>query len=229
MLSAQRIVRVFAAAVLCAAMNLLVAVLAARYYLPLYLDSLFTITLTLWLGPVAGMIAATLTNVGLHLLNRTFIAFVLCHYLTVVLTDAYRRRGLPRGTGPYVLLGFVLGFGNGLLGSLISFLAFGGITGLHAVDDVTMALVLGGQNLIAAVFSAGMLTNLVDKVVSAIVAGMLFDALQRRYGSSMMGRERSRSGRLQWLRRREAPTVHHRSGLVKDTMKKPSPGGSRST
>ncbi|TVQ97295.1 MAG: hypothetical protein EA403_15140 [Spirochaetaceae bacterium] len=224
-----RTARMLALATLCAALNLVAAVLAARFYLPLYLDSLFTITLTLSFGPIAGLIAATLTNVGLHLLNRTFIAFVLCHYLTVVLTDVYRRRAPPRGVGPYVLLGFVLGFGNGLLGSLISFVVFGGITGLHAVDDVTMALILGGQNLIAAVFSAGMLTNLVDKVVSAIVAGILFDALQRRYGSSMMGRERSRSGRLQWLRRREAPMVHHRSGLVKGTMKRPSPGDSPNT
>ena len=229
MVGTTRTVKILALAMLCAALNLAAAVPAARFYLPLYLDSLFTITVTLWLGPAAGLITATLTNIGLHLLGRTFIAFVLCHYLTVVLTEVYRRRDLPEGPGPYVLLGFVLGIGNGLLGSLISFIVFGGITGLHAVDDVTMALILGGQNLMGAVFSAGMLTNLVDKVVSAIVAGMLFDALQRRYGSIMMGREHSRSGRFQWLRREEAPTVHHRSGLAKATMKRPSPGDLPST
>lgn len=153
---------------LAATLNVFLAVGLNQILLPLYLDSLFTMLVTLLFGPVAGLLSATFTNIALHLFGSVHIAFVLCHYLTVGVVWGYKRLYGPEPQFVRFLgMGLVAGFGNGLLGSFIAIIVFDGIVEYHIIDHITEGLLLAGQGIYGAVFSAGMVTNLMDKAVSA--------------------------------------------------------------
>lgn len=157
-----------------AALNVVVAVAFSQVLVPLYLDSVFTVLVVLLFGPLAGFLTAAMTNVTLEILGRVHIVFLLCHMLTVGVVWGYRHiYGPDPHFNRYLGMGLVAGFGNGVLGSFLSLWVFGGLVRYHTIDHITEGLLIAGQDIYRAVFSAGMLTNLIDKSISVIIVYVL--------------------------------------------------------
>jgi energy-coupling factor transport system substrate-specific component len=157
-------------AIACALLNFGLGTLDHVVGLPLYFDSIFTMVSTAAFGIGPGIVTAAATNFALSMANDVLFPFALCNVVTALIT-AYmrRRRGLDSLTR-YLWLGLWSGLSNAILGSLISSLLYGGISNVHRIDDLVSGLVLAGQSLAGSVFMAGLLTNLVDKELSAIAA-----------------------------------------------------------
>ena len=166
-----------------AVLNFLLASITHYFDIPLYLDSLFTLLITINLGVVAGLMTAVCTNGMLAIAGQVLFPFVLCHILTVLIAYYFTVRHRLNSHVGYLIMGLCIALGNGLLGSFISFLLFEGVTLVHTIDNLVFSILTTGRALASAVFWAGMLTNFMDKIISAIFAIVLqnpFEKLIRR-------------------------------------------------
>jgi energy-coupling factor transport system substrate-specific component len=152
--------------------------------LPLYFDSIFTIAVTAAFGPIAGVVTALVSNAALSATNDVLLPFMLCNLATVLCAWLVKRRNGLRSLEDYLWVGLWSGISNGLLGSLISAFAFGGVTKVHKIDNLVSGFLIAGQSLLSSVFLAGLVTNLVDKLLSAIAAFALLGLARRREDQS---------------------------------------------
>ncbi|MDA8412037.1 MAG: hypothetical protein M0001_16810 [Treponema sp.] len=138
--------------------------------LPLYLDSIFTIVDTSTFDLPAGLLTAFVSNAALSLSNDILLPFMICNFATATLTWLVKRKNGLRSMEDYLWVGLWSGLANAALGSAISAFVFGGVTKVHRIDDIVSAFAIAGQSLVGSVFLAGLMTNLVDKLLSAFAA-----------------------------------------------------------
>lgn len=168
-----------AVALVAGGINALFGTVVHLLQLPLYLDSIFTVIVTLHLGLIPGAITAVVTNTILAATDQVLFPLVCCNLLTALVTWIFVRQNWTTSTGGYVWLGIVLAFVNGIVGSLITYLIFSGVTAVHGIDRLVMGLVVTGQSVLTAVFWAGMITNLLDKLLSALIAFVTRDRIEK--------------------------------------------------
>jgi energy-coupling factor transport system substrate-specific component len=141
--------------------------------LPFYLDSIFTVVVTLHFGLFAGIVTAAVTNGLLSLTGQVLFPFICCNLATAVTTHLFVRRDWLADHAGYLWLGLALGVLNGVLGSITSFLVYDGVTEVHGIDRLVMSVLVTGRSLLTAVFWAGLMTNLMDKLLTVLAAFFL--------------------------------------------------------
>lgn len=146
-------------------LNSLFGLVTNKMGLPFYFDSVFTIVAIFTIGLAPGLLIAILTNLLLSILNIVPFPFVACHISTAIITFFMsKNKKLTLTTA--IWIGTIIAFSNGVIGSYIALFVFNGITKYHGIDKIVMGLIITGQNLTTSVFWAGMLTNLIDKLLS---------------------------------------------------------------
>jgi len=153
--------------------------LVHQLQLPLYLDSILTIVVTIHFGLLPGLLTALVTNGILSITGQVLFPFVCCNALTAIITWLFMRRGWIDDLGGYVWLGVTTGVANGFIGSVLAYIIYSGVTSVHGIDRLVMGLIATGQSVLTAVFWSGMATNMVDKLVSAMVAYLTYDRVAR--------------------------------------------------
>ena len=155
---------------LAALLNVALASMVGAFTVPLYFDSIFTIIVAVHLGVVPALVTAVTTNGLLAITGQVLFPFVICSILTALIVAGFRARHWLRGHTGYLWMGLAVAVANGVVGSWISFSLFSGVTEVHGIDRLVMGVLLTGQNMGTAVFWAGVLTNVMDKLISALVA-----------------------------------------------------------
>lgn len=166
------------------AANLVLGTLVNSTTAPLYLDSIFTIFVSVHFGLLPGLLTAVLTNTALALTGQVLFPFVLCSMLTAGISARMKTSGHLEHINGFLRLGIYLAIANGALGSLIAYYAFGGVTEVHGIDNLVMGLVITGRSFISSVFLAGMLTNILDKVFSSLLVHFVSQRLAVRAESN---------------------------------------------
>ncbi|MCF7939632.1 MAG: hypothetical protein K9L68_13630 [Spirochaetales bacterium] len=156
-------------ALLAALLNVLFASLVSRIGAPLYIDSLFSMVVTIRFGLVPGLITALLTNSTLAIAGQTLFPFVICHILTVLIAAFMAQRGYLKSVVGFLWLGLFSAFSNGVVGTFISFYLFKGVTEVHGIDKLVTGLIVTGRSFITSLFWAGMLSNFLDIIFSRLV------------------------------------------------------------
>jgi energy-coupling factor transport system substrate-specific component len=177
--------RWFPAALLlgCVALNLLGIVVVQALHLPIYLDMIGTATASIMLGPWHGALVALSSN----LLGFTVGAPGAAPFALVNLAGALvwgygvRRFGMGAGIGRFFVLNLLAATACSLVGAPLGVILFGGLSG-HGSDTVTNSIVTMGIPLIAAAFSANILTSVIDKLLTGFIALMIFVWLHRATG-----------------------------------------------
>lgn len=142
--------------------------------LPLFFDSIFTFVIAIQFGFFPGLITAILTNSLLALVGVVPFPFVICNIFTVLISVLFRRSGVLKQHTSYLWLGITVALANGFVGSTISYMLFQGVTDISGIDKMVMGLIVTGQSLSKAVYWAGLMTNLLDKLLSAEIVFILF-------------------------------------------------------
>jgi energy-coupling factor transport system substrate-specific component len=168
--------KIFLAALIAALLNVLLALLVSRFGAPLYMDSLFTMVVTVRFGLFSGLITALLTNGTLALTGETLFPFVICHLLTVIIVAVMAKRGFLESITGFLWLGLFAAILNGIVGSVISYYLFGGVTKVHGIDKLVMGLVMTGQSFFTSLYWAGMISNILDKIFSALISYAILQA-----------------------------------------------------
>lgn len=165
--------------------NFFGSVLARNITLPLYLDSVLTLAVTALCGFWAGIACAVLSNGALWIFYNTSLPFTLCHILTAVCAyftfRKYWNVGRDNAIGrvrndkaqlpidAFLWAGLWSAITNAISGNVLVDLLFASATSPN-VDSSVQGIFIVVPNLTFATYYAGVLTNLTDKIVSAVVS-----------------------------------------------------------
>lgn len=152
-------------------LNGMLNLLCESLKLPIFLDSVFTITVAACFGPLPGLIVGIATNFFEEVLRGyqgTFWPFAIVNAYSALITAYLVQRGFARTLVGIFWLLTALALGNALLGALIVTLAFGGITG-EPLDAVVRSLIITGRSVFSAAFLGRIFINAVDKGIALFV------------------------------------------------------------
>jgi|GEM_PF-348386 len=153
-----------------AAVNIGSACLLRLFNVPLYFDSWCTFTIAALFGLWPSLSVAVLTNTVLSLLGFRRWPLMLCHVLTALGAWAVFRRGRSRGLTAFLWAGLLSAVSNGIVGSILSYHIYSGLTKVNQIDNLVLAVQSACQNLSLSVYIGGIISNIGDKGLSAVLA-----------------------------------------------------------
>lgn len=162
------------------ALNLLGIVVVQALHLPIYLDMTGTAVVATVLGPWSGAAVAVASN----LLGFTVGAPGAAPFALVNLAGALvwgygvRRFRMGDDIVRFFNLNLLAAVACSLVGAPLGILLFGGFSG-HGSDTVTSSFEMMGIPVLAAAFSANILTSVIDKLLTGFLALMIFVWLHR--------------------------------------------------
>ena len=163
--------------------------------LPLFLDMIGTAVAAILLGPWYGVGVAIMTQVLGGLVHDTTIGLP---YTLVGITGALlwgygvRSWGLGRTALRFFALTIVVAVACTTVSAPITVLVYGGFSEHIAADTLTARMLALGDSLGAAVFSANLVTSLLDKLIAGFIALAAGASIARRYGDTMPPLRRAR-------------------------------------
>lgn len=152
------------------------SLLASIIVFPLYLDSLLTVAVTACCGLAPGLLCAVFSNILLTVFSSASIWFTTCHLLTALIAwyvfYIYRRKNPNKECTIDIFLwvGLFTAIVNGILGNIIVSIVLSSISSRPQVDAVVQGIYVVIHNLQVATHLGGIIENLVDKILSALIS-----------------------------------------------------------
>lgn len=152
------------------ALNLSLGTLVHALRLPVYIDEVGTICVTLLVGLRAGLAVGILSFLlGGPLTNPTLPWFTATQVAVALYTHFFGRRGFIRTLRRTILSGIGLGVVAGVVSAPVVVLLFGGLSGSGA-SLVTAFLLASGKTVLQSVFLAGLASEPLDKTLQLLLA-----------------------------------------------------------
>jgi len=148
-------------------LNIVLGQVVSLLKLPVFLDSIGSVLVGLLAGPWAGALTGLLTNLIWGLIIG--LAAGLC-----------AKWGLFRQWWQAVISGVIITVAVAIVAIPIRTYMFGGITGSGA-DFITAYLLATGQSLFGSVIVTVITSNIIDKVVTAVLAWGIVKGLPKRF------------------------------------------------
>lgn len=163
------------------ALNIVVGQIVTVLQLPVYLDSIGTVLVSVLAGPAAGVVTGILTNViwGLTL-TPIPLPFAIVQVVIAVLAGYAARLGMFRRIWTAPIVGAVVGVIAAMISAPISAFVFGGATGGGTGALVGM-FQAWGQSLLAATTLQGLTSDPLDKLITFTVVALILTALPSRF------------------------------------------------
>lgn len=176
------------------ALNLAIGTLVHALKLPVYVDAVGTIAVTLLVGVRAGIVVGVLSFlVGGALTNPVLPWFCGTQAAIAIYTHLVARRGWFGATYKTVLAGIGLGVVAGAVSAPVIAILFGGVTGSGA-SLVVAVLLKAGQGLYKSVLLSGLASEPLDKTIQCLLAVWLLRGLPQRLLRRFHGGSLSQNG-----------------------------------
>ena len=138
--------------------------------LPIFLDTIGTILAAILAGPWVAAVAGILTNVVVGLITTpTYIPYAITNAAIGITAGILVYYGFYRHVWSAAIAGLILPLVGATISAPITVVVFGGATGTGS-DAVTAFFLASGDKLVSAVFKAGFLVAIVDKMISSLIA-----------------------------------------------------------
>lgn len=170
---------------LCAAINFAGAKFAAVLSIPLYFDSILTISVVALFGIFSGLLCAVLSNMAMVVFMGSSGLFTFCHLTTAILawiTFWYFDKKYPnedRKLDAFLWAGFFASISNAILGNIIADVVYGALTGRPQADVVAQAIFTAVPNREFCIYISGFIQNLTDKMLSTGVSYIVFKKIKK--------------------------------------------------
>lgn len=166
---------------MCIVLNVALGMFVQTLKIPLlFLDTVGTILGAAILGPLYGALVGGCTNLVLGIISGpTNIPFALVSIaigLVVGLIAKKRKFSYKEA----IITGLILAVLCPLIGTPISVLVFGGLSGSGA-DFLVGFLMKSGKDIFTAAFIPRILTNIVDKVISCLIVVFFIDRMPKSF------------------------------------------------
>ncbi|WP_028829962.1 CD3073 family putative ECF transporter S component [Proteocatella sphenisci] len=146
----------------------------------LFLDTLGTIAIAAIFGPSYGTMVGFVTNFMTSVIGGSFSSFpfalvsiaigLIVGLIVGLIAKKYKKFDYKIA----LITGLIIAIVAPLIGTPISILLFGGLTG-GGTDLMVAALLASGKAIFAASFITRIASNLVDKVLSCLIAAFVID------------------------------------------------------
>ena len=191
----RRIAFIVAVVAVAVCADFLGSLCARQFSVPLYLYSVLTIAATALGGLWAGIAVAVLSNATLQLIDSYMLPFTFCHISTAVLAwltfrhhqkraaaQAHTARPAPLELDTFIWAGFWSAISNAILGNVTVDVLFSSNTVEH-INNTVQAIYIAVPNLTFATYFSGLLMNLADKTISALVSFAAYLLADRHTGN----------------------------------------------
>ncbi|BDQ35518.1 ECF transporter S component [Pseudodesulfovibrio portus] len=169
------------------AVNIVVGQLVSLLKLPIFLDSIGTVMVGVLAGPWAGGLAGLLTNLIWGVISSPVAAaFAPVAMVIGIVAGLCARYGLFKTWWQAIIAGLIITVFNAVVAVPIRLYMFGGITGSGA-DFVTAYMLALGKDLFGSVVVTVFTSNVIDKVVTAVLAWGIIKALPQRITTRFSG------------------------------------------
>lgn len=161
-------------------LNMAIGQLVSLLKLPIFLDSIGTILVGILAGPLAGGLTGLLTNLIWGLISSPVAAaFAPVAMMIGIVAGLCAKYGLFKTWWQVIIAGVIITIFNAIVAVPIRLYMFGGITGSGA-DFMTAYMLALGKDLFGSVVVTVFTSNLLDKVVTALLAWGIVKALPKR-------------------------------------------------
>jgi energy-coupling factor transport system substrate-specific component len=158
-------------------LNMAIGQLVSLLKLPIFLDSIGTILVGILAGPLAGGLTGLLTNLIWGLISSPVAAaFAPVAMAIGIVAGLCAQYGLFKTWWQVIIAGVIITIFNAIVAVPIRLYMFGGITGSGA-DFMTAYMLALGKDLFGSVVVTVFTSNLLDKVVTALLAWGIVKAL----------------------------------------------------
>ncbi|MFD2829631.1 ECF transporter S component [Corticicoccus populi] len=148
--------------------------------LPLIIDQIGTILVSLIAGPWVGLITGLLANVVNGMINPIAIPYGLVSMSIGLAAGFFSRWGLFRNIFGIILSVIVLTVLSASTAAVVTVLLFGGVTGA-GTDLVTAAFLAAGQELWRSVISTNLITGTANTVINVAVGLLIVHRIPDRF------------------------------------------------
>lgn len=164
-------------------LNIVVGQIAGALNLPVFLDSIGTMLVALLAGPWVAGLTGLLSNLIWGLISSpTAAAFAPVAMVIGLVAGLLARIGLFRHWWQAVISGAIIAVALSFVAVPIRVYLFGGVTGSGA-DFFTGYLLAVGRDLFGAVLITVISSNLLDKIVTAVLAWLIVKSLPNRFST----------------------------------------------
>jgi energy-coupling factor transport system substrate-specific component len=164
-------------------LNIVLGQLVSMLKLPIFLDSIGTILVALLAGPWAGGLTGLLTNLIWGLISDPVAAaFAPVAMIIGIVAGLCAKYGLFKKWWQAIISGVIITLALSIIAIPIRVYMFGGLTGSGA-DFIVAYLLATGRDLFSAVIITVIADNLIDKVVTALLAWAIVKGLPKRFTS----------------------------------------------
>jgi energy-coupling factor transport system substrate-specific component len=164
-------------------LNIALGQVVSLLKLPIFLDSIGTVLVALLAGPWAGALTGLLTNLIWGLISDpSAAAFAPVALVIGLVAGLCAKYGLFRKWWQAILSGVIITVALSIIAIPIRVYMFGGVTGSGA-DFIVAYLLATGKDLFSAVLITVITDNLIDKVVTALLAWAIVKGLPRRFST----------------------------------------------
>lgn len=160
--------------------NIVAGQLVSLLKLPIFLDSIGTVLVGLLAGPWAGGLSGLLTNLIWGMISSPVAAAFSPVAMAIgIAAGLCAKYGLFKTWWLALISGVIIAVFNAVVAVPIRLYMFGGITGSGA-DFITSYMLALGKDLFGSVVVTVFTSNLLDKVVTAVLAWGIVQALPKR-------------------------------------------------
>ncbi len=167
------------------AINIILGNITSALKLPLYLDTLGTVLMAVYFGPVYGAAVGGLSNfISSMLTNPKAMPFLIVNVVIGLLVGFIAKK-YKFDFKTALITGLILSIVAPLIGTPIGVWVYGGLTGTVS-DVVVLWLKKSGTNIFAASFVAKVGNNLIDKIGTCLIAFFILKGLPNQYKPTAM-------------------------------------------
>jgi len=160
--------------------NIVAGQLVSMLKLPIFLDSIGTVLVGLLAGPWAGGLTGLLTNLIWGMLTSPVAAAFSPVAMAIgIVAGLCAQYGLFKTWWLAIISGVIITVFNAIVAVPIRLYMFGGITGSGA-DFITSYMLALGKDLFGSVVVTVFTSNLIDKIVTAVLAWGIVKTLPQR-------------------------------------------------
>ena len=172
--------RALAIAAGCIALNLAAGKVANLLALPVYLDTIGTITAAALLSPILAIVVGALSSLlGAVVINPVYAFYAGTQIAIAVTAVALIRLGLFQTIWKAALSGIAIAVVAAIVSAPVTVMVFGGVT-VPGATAINAVLIASGQNLWRAVITGSMAVEILDKVTAVVMAWLLVQRLPSR-------------------------------------------------
>lgn len=167
--------------------NMVLGQIASMLKLPIFLDSIGTVLVGILAGPWAGGLTGLITNLLWGLISDPVsAAFAPVAAMIGIAAGLCAKFGLFKTWWKAIISGVIISVALSIIAVPIRLYMFGGLTGSGS-DFITAYFLALGRDLFGAVIIQVITSNLVDKVVTALIGWGIVKALPNRFVSRFPG------------------------------------------